>query len=348
MSSYTYKQILTKAKAIKKEMESKGQLETSPKWSYYIGSSILNPDKNIGKISFDNASDPTGTKINQTIQKSDYVTLTKNIVTFVGNNKKLPNYATYKKDKIERDLYAYMLAKVLVFYDENKRLPNTVGVNYEVLKAKAQTNQKKTTNKQKSTSKTASKCSNPYKSSPHYLTEGCNRLGQCTAYFCAPHCIHQVLKKFGVTDISESQLASWAGTTVSGTDHGGIETAIAKAAKKKDMKLKVEWHYMSDFGKTTSEQFKALAKKACQSNIGIFFHIGYQGSGKSANGQVFGHYEGLDTFNIVTKQVRALNSLGNKCGSGYCGHTQWRDYGLEKHYINNKVGVKSVCVITKK
>ena len=154
MSSYTYKQILTKAKAIKKEIESKGQLETSPKWAYYIGSSILNPDKNIGKIGFDNASDPTGTKINQTIQKNDYVTLTKNIVTFVGNNKKLPNYATYKKDKIERDLYAYMLAKVLVFYDENKRLPNTVGVNYEVLKAKAQTNQKKTTNKQSSKSKT--------------------------------------------------------------------------------------------------------------------------------------------------------------------------------------------------
>lgn len=343
MSVYTYEQILKKAKAIKKEMESDGALTTSPKWAYYIGQSILHPKKNITKISFDNAPSPKGTKINQTISKDKYISLTKDFVPFVKDKSRLPNFITYGKDQIIRDLYAYMLSKILVFYDKEKRLPNSVDVDYKVLK----TAKKSTVSKAVSKTSTNSHCQNPYTSSPHYLSEGCNRLGQCTSYFCAPHSFHQILKKFGVTNISESTLASWAGTTSSGTDHAGIETMVAKAAKKSNIKLKVKWYYMSDFGKTTSDQFKALAKKMCQKNIGILFHIGYQGSGSKAQGTIFGHYEDLDKIDVSNKKVRALNSLGSKCGSGYCGHLQWRSFDLQKHFINNKTGIKSVCVITK-
>ena len=105
---------------------------------------------------------------------------------------------------------------------------------------------------------------------------------------------------------------------------------------------------MSDFGANTEKQFEAIAKKICQNNVGIMFHIGYQDGGRSAKGTIYGHYEVLDTIDVKNKKVRALNSLGNKCGSGYCGHLQWRSYSLQKQFINNKTGIKSVCVITKK
>ena len=345
MSSYTYKQILSKAKDIKKEIESNGALKTSPKWGYYIGQSILHPKKDITKISFDNASSPSGTKINATISKDKYITLTKNMVSFTkGKNHRLPNFMQYGSDQITRDLYVYMLSKILVFYDKEKRLPNYTEVDYRVLK----TTKKSTISKTKSNTSANKNCQNPYTSSPHYLSEGCNRLGQCTPYYCGPHSVHQILKKFGVTNISESQLAAWGGTTSSGTDHEGINTMVAKAAKTAGIKLSTNWYYLSDFGSTTAKQFAALAKQICQPNIGMLLHIGYQNGGRSADGTIFGHYEDLDKIDIKEQQVRALNSLGNRCGSGYCGHTQWRSYGLQKQFINNKHGVKSVCIITKK
>ena len=160
---------------------------------------------------------------------------------------------------------------------------------------------------------------------------------------------HQMLKKFGVTKYSPSTIGKLAGTGSSGTDPDSLKSAIEYIGRKEGLKLTVTRKYLSDFGKTTDEQFKALAKLMCKSNVFIGYHLGYQDSGSAGGSgyKIFGHYECCDKIDTSKKQLRVLNSLGNHCGSGYCGHLQWRSYSLQKTYINNKSGVKSIWVITK-
>lgn len=234
-----------------------------------------------------------------------------------------PKYVTYNGKQYTKSQYIYAAKYVTKWWSnkEHKKAPATVPTG-------------------KSTG-----CTNPYTSHPHFTSQGAGQLGQITPYTCGPHSIRQALKKFGI-DIPESTLASWAGTTTSGTDHQGIETAIAKAAKKHGIKLKVDWKNFSDFGKTTKERFTNLGKLICKSNVSAFEHIGYQCSGECSSGTVFGHYEHIDKINISTGYVRALNSLGSRAGNGYYGHLQDRSFSLEAHFISN-ISQKSICVITK-
>lgn len=241
----------------------------------------------------------------------------------------LPDYVMGSSgvNKYKKAYYVDMAKRVIKWRKKNSKNPKTVRTNYD---------------------KITNNCTNPYTSAPHYTEIGCNKLGQCTPYFCGPHSIHQGLRKFGITNISEATLASWAGTTSSGTDHAGLNTAIAKAAKQSKVTLSVQWYNFSDLGKTVEGRFKKLATMICKSNVFAFCHIGYQGSGESSKGTIFGHYEMIDKIDIKNKQVRALNSLGSKCNApAYCGHLQWRSYGLQAHYISN-VSQKSICVVTKK
>ncbi len=241
----------------------------------------------------------------------------------------LPDYVMGSSgvNKYTKASYVDMAKRVIKWRKENKRNPKTVKATY---------------------TKIAKTCTNPYTSKPHYMDSGCNKLGQCTPYFCGPHCIHQGFKKFGITNISESQFASWAGTTSSGTDHDGLNTAIKKGAKKAGFDVDIQWYYFSDLGKTTEERFSNFAKMICKSNVFGFFHIGYQCNGECTEGTVFGHYEMLDTVDTKNKRVRVLNSLGSKCNSpAYCGRLQWRSYALQAHFIANK-NQKSVCIVTKK
>ena len=52
-------------------------------------------------------------------------------------------------------------------------------------------------------------CSNPYISAPHSYEKGCNKLGQCTEYFCGIHAVKQVLFKFGITKYDEYGKICW-------------------------------------------------------------------------------------------------------------------------------------------
>lgn len=229
--------------------------------------------------------------------------------------------------KYKKSYYVDMAKRVVKFRKANGRNPNQVKANYD---------------------KITNNCKNPYTSAPHYTSSGCNNLGQCTPYYCGPHSIHQGFKKFGVTNISEATFAGWAGTTSSGTDHDGLNTAIKKGAKQSGFDVDIKWYNFSDLGKTVSDRFEALAKLICQKNVFAFCHIGYQCSGKCSSGDIYGHYEMLDKIDIKEKQVRALNSLGSKCGTySYCGHLQWRSYSLQAHFISN-ISQKSICVVTKK
>ena len=185
-----------------------------------------------------------------------------------------------------------------------------------------------------------------FTSSPHYTDYGCNRLGQCTPYYCAPHSIHQILKKFGITQFTEGQLAGWCGTTSSGTSHSGIETCIATVARKIGKKIKVTWYNFSDFGNSDSARWKAIGQKMAKSNVGILWHLWYSGAGSYVDYDACGHYEVLQKINLETNYCKALNSLGSRCGgSSYCGHLQDRKLSVQKQYLQG-ISQKSVCVIT--
>lgn len=187
-----------------------------------------------------------------------------------------------------------------------------------------------------------------YISKPHYSTHGCNKCGQCTSFYCAPHSAHQLLKKFGITKFSEKEIAQKMGTTSKGTSHEGIKTFWAWVSKQVGKKFTVQFKNFSDLGSTKEKRFEALGKLLEKDNVGVITHIGYQGNGNSTKGTIFGHYEVLDIVNTKTRFVRALNSLGVKNRDGsYQGHLQDRNFDLEARYIANK-NQPSICVITLK
>ena len=240
----------------------------------------------------------------------------------------LPGYVMGSSgvNKYNRASYRDIAKKITAYRKKNGKNPSKLTVSYE---------------------KIPKTCKNPYTSKPHYTDSGCNKLGQCTPYYCGPHSIHQGLRKFGITNISEAQLAAWAGTTTDGSDHSGLNTAILKAAKKAGIQVDITWYNFSDLGKTVAERFKKLAQMICKPNVFGFCHIWYKCSGECTEGQGYGHYEMLDTINTSTKKVRALNSLGSRLGNGYYGHLQWRSYNLQAAFISG-ISQKSICIVTKK
>ena len=284
-----------------------------------------------------NKKEKTYSQIINTIKKNgtnykndEYVSrFIEDVIIKNNNTSFLPDYVieSGNVNKYNKVSYVDMAKRVVKWRKANGRNPKNVKGVY---------------------TKITNNCTNPYTSSPHYTDSGCNKLGQCTSYYCGPHSIHQGFRKFGIKNISEAKFASWAGTTSSGTDHEGLNTAIKKGAKESGFNVDIKWYNFSDLGKNTEERFKNLAKMICQKNTFGFCHIGYQCNGNCSSGTVFGHYEMLDKIDIKGKKVRALNSLGNKCNSpAYCGHLQWRSYALQAHFIAN-ISQKSICIVTKK
>ncbi len=359
--------ILNEAKEIKEFVEKNKKLPTyatiegsrlTPSQYTYVLSKMVSDInlKQVEKINVNEAQNPTGQTINENVYLDDYVDMAKRVVKYVATNKHIPNYCTTKKSKtkVRYELYVYCFAKILTYYLNNKRLPNYCSFKSTDIQANkintTKTNKTTTTStsdKQKTTKK--SNCTNPYQSSPHYTAQGCGKLGQCTAYYCGPHSIHQAIRKFGITKFDERKIANWCGTTTSGTDHNGINTAIAKISKETGIKLSTQWKYFSDMGSTDAERFDNIAKTLCKPNKAVIWHIAYINGGSSTSGKHFGHYECIDKVNESTKYVRALNSLGNRKSDGsYYGKLQDRKYSVQAYFARNTPGSqKALCIITK-
>lgn len=356
------KDILKEASEIKKFIEKNKKLPTyatinniqfsKAQYTYLLSKLVSNTRlEDVKKLSVKEAQKPTGKSINEKIMKDDYVDMASRVSRYIESNNQIPNFCNTKRSKVSVrfELYVYCFAKILDFYNRNNTLPNYCLFDSGDLQTSQSTTKKenKATKTPTSSNKAKTKknnCSNPYTSTPHYLETGCNKLGQCTHYFCGPHSIHQCLKKLGITKFTESTLAKYCGTTTSGTSHEGINTCIAKVSKDTGIKLKASWKNFSDIGSTKKERFASLGKMICKDNVAVFLHIGYQGSGSSSSGKMFGHYECLDKIDVEKLKVRAMNSLGRHCGNGFCGHLQERSFDLQAHYIANK-NQKSLCII---
>ena len=308
---------------------------TWPQLWYIFSYAVTNPGKSLTKVpSVKKSPKANGKVINEKITSSDYKDQAERILQYIKQKGHAPNFVTTVKSKtrVRPRVSIDALARAVVYYYEKKKLL-TVTFNSKRFKS----------------SQPATTCPGPrYESSPHFLNQGSGYLGQTTPSRCGPHSVRQSIKKFGI-DISESTLASWAGTVEgSGTDHDGINTAIAMAAKKAGVKIDVEWKNFSELGSNDAARFKALGELLCQKNVAAFLHILYSGAGDYYDpDDECGHYEPLDRVNTETKYVRALNSLGSRDGYGYYGHLQDRTFNLEAQYISG-ISQKSVCILRKK
>lgn len=258
-------------------------------------------------------------------QKDEFIARFIEDVLAKNDYKIMPGYVmgSSEVNKYSRGSYRSMVKTVVEYRKKYNKNPQKIKVTYEKIT-----------------------CKSPYVSHPHFLNQGAGYLGQITPSTCGPHSLRQALKKFGI-DVTEATLASVAGTVEgSGTDHEGINTAIAWVAKKFGVKLNVQWVNFSDLGKNNAERFKKFGEIICDKAKAVITHIGYQCSGECSEGTVFGHYEYIDRVNTDTGYVRALNSLGSRDGRGYFGHLQDRKFSLQAHYIS-QISQKGLCIITK-
>lgn len=163
---------------------------------------------------------------------------------------------------------------------------------------------------------------------PYLTSQGGGKLGQRTGYTCGPHSLMQAIYRLTGIELSEMELASICGTTTSGTGHSGLETGLAWFNRKYGYNLKMTWKNFSEVG------FDGLQK--AYENGAVFCHLLYRNQ--------WGHYEVPLTSSTDPNKI--LNSLGDRCGNGYCGYIENRSQATQRQYIAG-ISQKSVCIITK-
>ena len=132
MSTYTYQEILSKAKTCKQSVENNQKLGVNQKWGYYFAQAILHPKKTITKVKFSEAPKPTGDHISNQISKSDYLALCKRLIKVVQTHERMANAMTWKGKHFRCRDYVYNFAKILVWYDSHNTLPATNNINTKV------------------------------------------------------------------------------------------------------------------------------------------------------------------------------------------------------------------------
>ena len=351
------KKFFDKNKKLPKYATINGSQMTPPQYSYLFAKQISKMSlPSISKIAISEPKKENGDVVDFKLNQIEYTNLAQKISRFIEKNKRCPNYATYKNKKISWTLYTYCFIKILSFYKEKGRLPSTCIFNSKEIQntntnnktpqknttTPTSTNNKTNTNTKKDVAKT--NCTNPYTNYPKDTIQGPGRMGQKTPYYCLPHSFRSCMYKFGLK-LDETKIAQIMGTTRKGTGHDSVKTAIEWVKKNYKKDFSYQWKYMSDFGKTTEEQFLALAKIICKNDSDLIIHSQYR---YGEDGDGYGHYETIYKIDVKNKLVYVLNSLGKRSGNGYQGYIERRTFNTFKKYINAKKGTESICIIKKK
>lgn len=302
MSVHKYNDIVKKAKTCYITTKKQYKNGISYKWSYYICKAILTKS-DVKKIGVQDAPNPVkGEYISHTIDKADYTKIIKNFIAFVENKKRLPNYVLINNKKVSVKLYTAFVSYILYKYSVNGKYPTKQTIKTDIYKK-------------------------PETLHDYLTNEGCNGMGQCTSYYCGPNSLQQMFYRLTGIKVDESTIAGWAGTTTDGTDHDGLNTAVAMFNKKYNKNVKIEWYNFSELG---FDKCKELMKKGA-----LFFHLLYRNK--------YGHYEVPKT--IYENTLDILNSLGDKCGTtSYCGYIENRTKAEQKSYISG-ISQKSVAYL---
>ena len=304
MSKRSWKQIKWKAIECKNNVEKSYKIGIYTQWGYYFAKAIVNPYKEIERIkTMKTAPKPQGDKVKFRISRKDYIQLSKNLISFVEKKNRMPNYLTYQNKRIRCRLYVYMFSKILHYRNYHDDFPAFVDINYQYFYP-------------------------PKKEVLHdyLLEEGCSGIGQCTSYFCGPNSLQQCFHRLTGIRVSEYDIANVAGTTVDGTDHEGLETAIALFNRKYNKNVKIEWY---NFSELSWSRIKEMTNTGA-----VFCHLLYRNR--------WGHYEVLKSVN---DDLTILNSLGDACGNGtYCGYIETRSKSEQESYISG-ISQKSIAYL---
>lgn len=292
--------------------------------AYILSYAINNIGKSVEVFTVKGCEKAAGNTINENIAKEDYKDIAKRAVTYIKTNKQCPNYFTTKKSKkkLRPRVFIYMIARIVTwYYTHNKSFPNYANAN---------SNYFKTTSNTSTTSKTTTNGLNAYMTS-----QGCSGMGQCTGYYCGCNSLQQCFYRLTGIKIDETTIASVAGTTTSGTDHAGLNTAVSWFNNKYKQNIKITWKNFSDLGSSDTERWKTL-----QSYINkgaVFVHLLYRDQ--------WGHYE--VPKDVSNDTLKILNSLGSSCGGvSYCGYIENRSRSTQKSYIQG-ISQKSIAILTK-
>lgn len=301
----TPKELYQKSKELYDNIRKKGKNGQSSKWAYYYCKCILNKKKNVKGVTQADAKNVTGQSVNITLTKKEYTDKMKKYCKWVEDHKSLPNYVIIKDKKVNPKIWNAYVGYLFKVYYETGKLPASRPIKSNIY----------------NTSSSGTSLHN-------YLTKkGCSGMGQCTGYYCACNSLQQSFYRLTGIKVDEKTIAGWAGTTSDGTDHAGINTAVAKFNKKYNKNIKINWYYFSELSWAKISKF---IKKGA-----VFFHLLYRNK--------WGHYEPIQS---VGDPLKILNSLGNSCGSGtYCGYIENRSKSEQKRYING-ISQKSVAVLT--
>ena len=309
MSVHTFSEIVKSARLCKKSVEQNKKLKVNVKWGYYYAKAILNPKKDIKRISFDVAPKPHGDSISNKISKTDYLDCCKRIVAFVEKNKKMPNFVTWKSKnkKIRERTYIYNLAKILVYYvDHQSTLPAYNTINTNIWKK------------------------NTVKKYGHATKPCADNRGQNNGYYCGCHSLQEVFRNLTNIVVSQSTIASVCGTTTDGTDHDGLNTCVEWFNKKYGKKLTVKWYNFSDLG------WDGIRKIINSNNKDCIVHNLYRNQ--------WGHYEVINK--VYDDYCDVQNSLGDYCDyPSYYGYVEERYLSTFRSYISG-ISQKSIMVIT--
>lgn len=318
--------IFTLANTVKTSVEKNKKLEssfkvgsvsyTSSEVAYIFSFAMNNLSANCTVPGVKAYASDTGDSMNEQVIPSDVKDQAKRIVNYIKQNGQCPAYVTTVKSKKRASvkMFVYAFARTLVWYkNHSKTFPNYTTYNTSAFSSSSTT----TTTKKKY---------------GHATKSGCDNRGQNNSVNCGPHSIQECIRNLTGKVITQKQLASWAGTGSGGTDHAGLNTAVAMAAKQLGVNLSVEWKSFSDVG------WSGIKKIINSDNQDCIIHNLYRNK--------WGHYEVInkDYSNYCDVQ----NSLGDSCSSGcYCGYVEERSHSTFQSYMNG-ISQKSVMIITRK
>lgn len=322
-----WKEIVTNAETVKKQMEKNKKLASIKGYTYaellYVFcKAVKNPGKSQAYKKVEKAKKPTGTNVNKTLTKKEYLALAEKTIGYIDKNGICPNSIKYTSEiKLRPRLLLYCLAKVIVYYNSHKNvLPKScLFNNSDVIKGK-------------STEKVSTPSTTSFKKYGHSTEHCCDDMGQNTPYYCGCHSLQEVFRNLTGKVIPQSTIASVCGTTSDGTDHEGLNTCVAWFSKKYGFDLSVEWKNFSDIG------WSGLKKIINSDNQDCVIHNLYR--------DTYGHYEVINR--IYSDYSDVQNSLGDKCSSGcYYGYVEERYHSTFESYMSG-ISQKSVMIITRK
>ena len=229
----TAKELYQKSKELYDNIRKKGENGQSSKWAYYYCKCILNEKKNVKRVTQADAKNVTGQSVNITLTKKEYTDKMKKYCKWVEDHQSLPNYITIKDKKVKPKIWNAYVGYLFKVYYETGKLPASRPIKSNIY----------------NTSSSSTSLHN-------YLTnKGCSGMGQCTGYYCACNSLQQSFYRLTGIKVDEKTIAGWAGTTSDGTDHAGINTAVAKFNKKYNKNIKINWYNFSELSWTKISDF---------------------------------------------------------------------------------------------